>query len=122
MLVLGCAQPIASQTCSVVCRGDVRGQAVTPLLDPRGCPPGPQMLPAASYGHETVCQASLGWREAGLPGFVGERKWCRWDPKHMRAKTQGRRGNAVSCYTVAALTPVNSQLSHTVLLRIILSN
>ena len=30
--------------------------------------------------------------------------------------------NAVSCYTVIALTPVNSQLSHTVLLRIILSN
>ena len=77
-----------------VCRGDVRGtslEAVTPLLDPRGCPPGPQMLPAASYGHETVCPANLGWREAGLPGFVGERERCRWDPKHMRAETQGRR-------------------------------
>ena len=35
---------------------------------------------------------------------------------------EGEVCNAVSCYTVIALTPVNSQLSHTVLLRIILSN
>ena len=82
-LLLSKEQVENSYIALVVCRGDIRGTCSDP-------PAGPQMLPAASYGHETVCQACLGWSEAGLHGFVGERERCRWDPKHMRAERASR--------------------------------